>query len=86
MNLRSDDIANHARFIILSISSHCVKTGEEYDITNILNLLLRNSHGQLKLTAKKLTKLAKSFIMQETWHFAVCWQLSLDEEENLALF
>ena len=83
---RKDNIANHARFLILSISSHCVKTQEIYDVTKLLKLLVKNSTSTLRTSAKNLLINRDQFFNCANWHYTICWQLSLDKEENLALF
>ena len=86
LNIRLENIMNQCRFLVLTISSTCIKMNSNFDMTKILKLLSKTSEGALKRRTDKLVKQKENFLIRENYFILLCWQLSLDHEENLMLF
>ena len=85
MKCNKDEKVNQVRHMILSIAGKSCKTGLDFDLTKLLKILVRNSEGSIKKTARKLIRDKKSFLTVKCWMFIICRQLSLDHEENISL-
>jgi hypothetical protein len=83
--MRDENIMNQSRFLILTISSLCIKKTLDFPITTLLKLLAKTSNGAIKSRAIKLAKQDKTFLIKQNYFVMICWQLSLDQEENLML-
>ena len=85
MRGHNDEKVNQVRHMILTIAGKSYKSSTEIDLTKLLRILIRNSEGSIKITAKKLLRDKNSYLTINCWMFTVCRQLSLDHEENLSI-
>jgi hypothetical protein len=67
--------------MILAIAGTSLDKGTNIPITNLLKILRKYSTGQIKAISEKLIKDKSTYANQESWLFAICWQLSLDKDE-----
>ena len=52
MKYHNDEKVNQARHMILSIAGNSINTKTEIDLTKLFKILIRNSLGSIKITAK----------------------------------
>ena len=82
MKTHNDEKVNQVRHMILTIAGKSCRSTSEIDLTKLLRILMRNSEGSIKTTAKKLLKDKTSYLTVSCWMFMICRKLSLDHEEN----
>jgi hypothetical protein len=85
MKGHKDEKVNQVRHMILTIAGKSCESSSEVDLTKLLRILMRNSEGSIKITAKKLLRDKKSYLNISCWMFTICRQLSLDFEENKSI-
>jgi hypothetical protein len=85
MKYHNDEKVNQARHMILSIAGNSINTKTEIDLTKLFKILIRNSLGSIKITAKKLLADKNTYLTTECWMFMICRQLSLDHDENISV-
>ena len=84
-NLTVNDRINQCRHMILAIAGSGVNKGTDVDLTRLLRILKKLTTGKLKNICNKLIIEKHTFLNEKTWLFIICWQLSLDKEETLAI-
>ena len=83
--MNKDEKVNQVRHMILSIAGSSIDTKTNIDLTKLFKILIRNSVGSIKTTAKKLLADRNTYLTTECWMFMICRQLALDHDENISV-
>ena len=76
---------NQVRHMILTIAGKSTLSTTDIDLTKLLKILIKNSSGSIKSTAKKLLSDRNTYLTVDCWMFMICKQLSLDHDENTSV-
>ena len=82
MKVSVEEKLNQVRHMILTIAGKATISKTDIDLTNLLKILIKNSNGSIKNTAKKLLSDKNTYLTVNCWMVMICKQLSLDHDEN----